>query len=95
MTIAVETSALRTPFNPVLLARDAIPAVQVRNTGLDHRRAPTDAEVEALLLGLRSDPEAGVMIPGAGRSKSQHGAAGTAPVNGKDIADLVRQLCLF
>lgn len=58
MTIAVETSSLRTSFNPVLLARNAIPAVRVRNTGLDHRRAPTDAGVEALPSGLRSYPEA-------------------------------------
>lgn len=49
---------------------------------------PTDLELKALLEGLRSDPAAGVMIPSAGRSKSADGAAGTAPVNGKDIADL-------
>jgi len=93
MNIAVETANMRTPFNPVLLARDAIPTVSVRKTGLDHRRAPTDPEVEALLAALRSDPEANPMIPGVARPKSQHGAAGTAPVNGKEVADLV--LLLF
>ena len=93
MNLAVETTDMRTPFNPVLLARDAIPAVTIRKTGLDHHRAPTDSEVESLLADLRADPEAGPMLPGTGRSKSGHGAAGTAPVNGKDIADLV--LLLF
>ena len=93
MNVAVETANMRTPFNPVLLARDAIPTVSVRKTGLDHNRTPTDIKVESLLAALRDDPEAGPMIPGTGRSKSGHGAAGTAPVNGKDIADLV--LLLF
>ncbi len=64
MNLAVETTNMRTPFNPVLLARDAIPAMSVRQTGLDHHRAPTDGEVESLLLALRADPEAGPMIPG-------------------------------
>ena len=92
MNVAVETANMRTPFNPVLLARDAIPTVSVRQTGLDHKRAPTDAEVESLLAALRTDPEAGPMVPGTGRTKASHGAAGTAAVNGKDIADLVLML---
>ena len=91
MDAATESAAMRVAFNPVTAVRDAIPDVTVRSSALDHKRAPSDAEVEALLVALRADPEAGPMIDG--RHKSSHGAAGTAPVNGRDIADLA--LLLF
>lgn len=85
--LAVESSAMRVPTNPVLAARAAVPNVRIRDDGLDHRRAPCDEEVEALLAALRADPEAGRMAPGI-RHKSAHGKAGEGAVNGKDIADL-------
>lgn len=87
LQIAVETSALKTPSNPMDAARGAIPAVIVRTSTLDHAKAPTDAEVAALLSGLTRDLEARAMYPGHGRRKSKHGEAGTE-TNGKDIADL-------
>lgn len=85
--LAVESSAMRVPTNPVLAARAAVPDVRVRDSGLDHKRAPSDREVEALLAALRADPEADRMAPGI-RHKSAHGKSGKGAVNGKDIADL-------
>jgi integrase len=92
LSAATESAALKVPFNPVQLAKDSIPDVKVRETGLDHTKAPTTAEVETLLAALRSDPAALPMTPGK-RHKSGHGAAGTGRVNGADIADLA--LLLF
>lgn len=78
---------MRVPTNPVLAARAAVPNVKIRDDGLDHRRAPSDEEVEALLAALRADPVAGRMAPGI-RHKSAHDKTGEGAVNGKDIADL-------
>jgi hypothetical protein len=49
LTVATEDSTLRVASNPVHLARHSIPQIKVRETGLDHSRAPTDDEVDALL----------------------------------------------
>ena len=79
--------ALRgTESNPV------IPNRTKRESSLDHRRAPTDDEYRDLMSALSRDPEAGPMLPGSGRRKSKHGAAGTGLANGKDIRDLVMML---
>ncbi len=91
LDIAVETAAMRTPFNAASSARNAIPSVVVRELGIDHKRAPTDDEVRTLLAGLVRDPEARAMYPGTLRRKSPHGRAGTL-VNGKDVADLAAVL---
>lgn len=85
--LAVESRDLRVPFNPVLAARDAIPSSKVVDRGLDTKRVPTDTEVSEFLAALRSDPLALPLI--GPRTKSRHGAAGTAPVNGQDLADLL------
>lgn len=85
--LAVESSAMRVPTNPGLAARAAVPGVKVRDDRPDHRRAPSDEEVEALLAALRADPEAGRIAPGI-RHKSRHGQPGEGTVNGKDVADL-------
>lgn len=87
MDIGTESRAMHVPFNPVLLAKQAIPNAAVRPTGIDHKRAPTDDEVTNFLASLRADPEAGPMI--GPRTKSPHGKSGTAAVNGTDIADLI------
>jgi integrase len=86
--LAVESTSLRVPFNPVSATREAIPAHVVRHRDhLQKRRVPTDEEVTAFLAALRADPEAGPLI--GPRHKSRHGAAGTAPANPVDVADLL------
>jgi integrase len=91
LDIAVETAAMRTPFNAASGVRNAIPSIVVRQLGIDHKRAPTDDEVRKLLAGLTRDPEARAMYPGTARRKSPHGQAGTL-INGKDVADLAAVL---
>ncbi|MBM9467168.1 tyrosine-type recombinase/integrase [Nakamurella leprariae] len=85
--LAVETAALRVPMSPVVGARNAIPNVVVRTTGIDHHRAPTDQEVRALLSGLTRDPRARAWYPGTGRAKARHGHMAER-FNGLDVADL-------
>lgn len=85
MDIATETAALRVPFNPVLVTRDAVPDVTVRPRR-DTKHVPTDAEVSAFLAALQRDPMAAPMI--GPRRKSRHGEAGSV-VNGADVADLL------
>lgn len=82
LDLAIGVTALRVPTNPVLGARASIPDKMVRQTGIDHDRAPTDGEVKNLLSGLYRDPEARPM------SGPRQGARGTTTVSGKDVADL-------
>ena len=91
MDLAVGTRALKTSGHPVQGARNAIPATRVRVTGLDHSKAPTDAQVQGLLSALVRDPEARAMYPGVARRKARHGRVRTQ-VNGKDLADLTAVL---
>ncbi len=91
MDLAVGTRSLKTSVNPVQGARNAIPATRVRVTGLDHSKAPTDAQVQGLLSALVRDPEARAMYPGVARRKARHGRVRTQ-VNGKDVADLTAVL---
>lgn len=86
--LAVESTALQVPFNPVSATRESIPAHVVRHRDhLQKQRVPTDDEVAAFLAALRADPEAGPLI--GPRRKSRHGAAGSGPANPVDIADLL------
>ena len=90
LDIAVETADLRTSLNAASSARNAIPKNTVRNTGLDHTKAPTDSQVAKLLAGLVRDPEARAWYPGTARRrggrKGTHLPAGSK--NPKDVADL-------
>jgi integrase len=94
LDIAVETPDLRTPLNAASAARSAIPKNTVRDTGLDHTKAPTDAQVAALLSGLTRDPEARGWYPVTARRrgslKATHLAAGAG--NPRDVADLATVL---
>ena len=85
LDLAVESTAMHTPVNVVLATRDAIPKTRIGKQRLQTRRVPT--EVKEFLAALRADPEAGPLI--GSRSKSRHGAAGTADANGLDLADLL------
>lgn len=88
--LAVGTRALRVPVNCVRGA-GGIPDVVVKDDGLDHRAAPTDGEVAALLSALTRDPRARAQYPGTARRKARHGQGGS-PTNGLDLADLVTVL---
>ena len=89
--IAVERDLVHS--NPVMALEGSqsdpvIPNNKVVRTGLDHRTAPSPDQYLRLVAGLRADPEAGRMLPGASRNKARHGQAGTQPRNPKDILDL-------
>jgi len=87
LNIAVESQAMMTAFNPVAAAKRAIPKTTVRESSLDHGRTPDDETVYAMLAALRADPAYGPMT--GPRTKSPHGAAGTATPNPTDVADLL------
>ena len=65
---------------PTAQPRNAIPKNTVRDTGLDHTRAPTDAQVAALLSGLTRDPEARAWYPGTARRRGS--LKGTVMISG-------------
>ncbi len=94
LDVAVETASLRTPLNAASAARNAIPKHRVRESGLDHKKAPTDDQVAALLSGLTRDPEARAWYPGTARRrgafKGTRLPAGSG--NPKDVADLATVL---
>lgn len=89
--IAVERNLV--PLNPVRAltgtqSDPVIPNKKIIRTGIDHRTAPTAEQYQGLIDGLRSDPEAGPMLPGSRRLKSPHGRAGSQLGNPKDVLDL-------
>lgn len=60
---------------PLLKGNKGSPVIgrnKVRETGLDHRRAPTVEQVDALRAALRADPDAAAMPGGGRRNKSGH-----------------------